>query len=199
MAQKYSISFKIVKVYSLNKRDDDVFLSCSRFFVARRLRRLLICENIAISIWGRWRRYSVSAKKEMIFFVLLSTFRIFVPEKEKCKMSRIFSLWSAICRFKYWVVLAIIVLIVGFVDDNSFWNRHKRQVVLSQLSAEIASYKEQYENDDRRLKELDENPIALEKLAREKYHMKRDNEDLFIVLDETAEQTSAEADSVQAW
>ena len=114
-------------------------------------------------------------------------------------MSRIFSLWSAICRFKYWVVLAIIVLIVGFVDDNSFWNRHKRQVVLSQLSAEIASYKEQYGNDDRRLKELDENPIALEKLAREKYHMKRDNEDLFIVLDETAEQTSAEADSVQAW
>ena len=145
------------------------------------------------------RKYSRSAKKEMIFFVLLSTFRIFVPEKDKCKMSRIFSLWSAICRFKYWVVLAIIVLIVGFVDDNSFWNRHKRQVVLSQLSAEIASYKEQYENDDRRLKELDENPIALEKLAREKYHMKRDNEDLFIVLDETAEQTSAEADSVQAW
>ena len=197
MAQKYSISFKIVKVYSLNERDDDVFFVLLSFFSS--LDACGACSFARTLPSSRWRRYSVSAKKEMIFFVLLSTFRIFVPEKEKCKMSRIFSLWSAICRFKYWVVLAIIVLIVGFVDDNSFWNRHKRQVVLSQLSAEIASYKEQYENDDRRLKELDENPIALEKLAREKYHMKRDNEDLFIVLDETAEQTSAEADSVQAW
>ena len=113
-------------------------------------------------------------------------------------MSRIFSLWSAICRFKYWVVLAIIVLIVGFADDNSYWNRHKRQVVLSQLSEEIASYKAQYESDDKRLKELEENPIALEKLAREKYHMKRDNEDLFIVLDKS-ESRPAETDSLPSW
>ncbi|MCR4921663.1 MAG: septum formation initiator family protein [Bacteroidaceae bacterium] len=112
-------------------------------------------------------------------------------------MSKIFSLWSAICRFKYGVVLAIIVLIVGFADDNSYWNRHKRQLVLSQLSEEIANYKAQYEDDDKRLKELDENPIALEKLAREKYHMKRDNEDLFIVFD-NSESKPAEADSLSA-
>jgi len=32
MAQKYSISFKIVKVYSLNEREDDVFFVLLSFF-----------------------------------------------------------------------------------------------------------------------------------------------------------------------
>ena len=77
-------------------------------------------------------------------------------------------------------------------------NPNRGSVVLNQLSSEIASYKEQYENDDRRLKELEENPIALERLAREKYYMNRDNEDLFVVLDKSSE-TASGTESLQAW
>lgn len=109
-------------------------------------------------------------------------------------MSRINYLWDWIGRSKYWVVLGIIVLIVGFADDNSFWNRHKRKLTLRELNREITNYKEQYRHDDERLRQMESDPHSLEKLAREKYLMHRADEDVFVVLDEEA--APAPADSV---
>ena len=48
------------------------------------------------------------------------------------------------------------------------------------LKSEIARYRKQFEEDTRKLKELMNNPEALEKIAREKYLMKKPNEDIFI-------------------
>ncbi len=111
-------------------------------------------------------------------------------------MSKIDYVWSWMGRAKYWIVGAIIVLIVGFADDNSFWNRHKRKVVLRELNSEIANCKEQYNNDDKRLREMESDPMAVERLAREKYLMHRENEDIFVVLDE--ERPEAPADTTTA-
>lgn len=110
-------------------------------------------------------------------------------------MSKLYSLWELICRFKYVVVMAFILLIVVALDDNSLLNRHKRSVHMEQMRTEIERYKQEYAYADGRLREL-ENPAAVEKLAREKYFMKRDNEDLFVLVDELSEQP-AEADSLQ--
>ena len=110
-------------------------------------------------------------------------------------MSKLYSLWELICRFKYVVVMAFILLIVAVLDDNSLLNRHKRSVHMEQMRTEIERYKQEYAYADGRLREL-ENPAAVEKLAREKYFMKRDNEDLFVLVDELSEQP-AEADSLQ--
>ncbi|MBQ1909084.1 MAG: septum formation initiator family protein [Bacteroidaceae bacterium] len=110
-------------------------------------------------------------------------------------MSKLYSLWELICRFKYVVVMAFILLIVVVLDDNSLLNRHKRSVHMEQMRTEIERYKQEYAYADGRLREL-ENPAAVEKLAREKYFMKRDNEDLFVLVDELSEQP-AEADSLQ--
>ena len=75
--------------------------------------------------------------------------------------------------------MAFLVVIV-FLDENSLIQRaqHKREI--STLKSEIARYRKQYEEDTRKLKELMNNPEALEKIAREKYLMKKPNEDLFI-------------------
>lgn len=110
-------------------------------------------------------------------------------------MSKLYSLWELICRFKYVVVMAFILLIVVVLDDNSLLNRHKRSVHMEQMRTEIERYKQEYAYADGRLREL-ENPAAVEKLAREKYFMKRDNEDLFVLVDELSEQP-AEVDSLQ--
>ncbi len=110
-------------------------------------------------------------------------------------MSKLYSLWELICRFKYVVVMAFILLIVVVLDDNSLLNRHKRSVHMEQMRTEIERYKQEYAYADGRLREL-ENPAAVEKLAREKYFMKRDNEDLFVLVDELSEHP-AEADSLQ--
>ena len=80
------------------------------------------------------------------------------------------------------VVVFFIVLIVGFIDDNSFMHRFDRRR-MSQLSNEIEAYKAQYEEADRCLREMDENPKAIEKMARERYFMKRPGEDIFVIRD----------------
>ena len=75
--------------------------------------------------------------------------------------------------------MAFLVVIV-FLDENSLIQRaqHKREI--STLKSEFARYRKQYEEDTRKLKELMNNPEALEKIAREKYLMKKPNEDIFI-------------------
>ena len=81
------------------------------------------------------------------------------------------------------VVIFFIVLIVGFIDDNSFMHRFDRRSRMSQLRNEIETYKAQYETADRQLLEMDSNPKSIEKMAREKYFMKRPGEDVFVIRD----------------
>ena len=90
------------------------------------------------------------------------------------------SLFDFIGRYKYVVVSAIIVMIVGFVDDNSCYNRYLRLQEIATLEEEIDMYRSLYEEDTRRLNALDVYD-NVERLAREKYLMKRDNEDVFII------------------
>ena len=99
-------------------------------------------------------------------------------------MSRLNSVYLFICRHKYIVVGIIIILIVGFLDDNSFVRRYDRWRRMSQLRSEIEVYKAQYEAADQCIREMDANPRSVEKIARERYYMKRPNEDIFVIRDE---------------
>ena len=82
------------------------------------------------------------------------------------------------------VVIFFIVLIVGFIDDNSFMHRFDRRSRMGQLRSEIEAYKNQYETADRQLREMDSDPKSIEKMAREKYFMKRKGEDVFVIREE---------------
>jgi cell division protein FtsB len=84
------------------------------------------------------------------------------------------------CRHKYFLTILIIALIVGVVDEDSILNRHPRRVRIDMLRQEIANYKHQYDEADRKIRDLENNPKAVEKIARERYHMKRENEDVFV-------------------
>lgn len=102
-------------------------------------------------------------------------------------MSKIHSAWLFMCRHKYLITFLIIVLIVGVVDEDSFLNRHPRQVRIGMLQQEIANYKRQYDEADRKIRDLESNPRAVEKIARERYLMKRANEDVFVFVGEQEE------------
>lgn len=103
-------------------------------------------------------------------------------------MSKIHSAWLFMCRHKYILTVLIIVLIVGVVDEDSFLNRHPRRVRIEMLKQEIANYKRQYKEADSKIRELESNPKAVEKIARERYHMKRADEDVFVFDNSTMEQ-----------
>ncbi len=85
---------------------------------------------------------------------------------------------------KYAVVIIAGVLIVGFLDENSVWSHVKNMQRISELSEETKRYNAEFQRDQAQIRELDKNPKAMEKIARERYFMKADDEDIFILSDD---------------
>ena len=88
--------------------------------------------------------------------------------------------WHSVI-FKYAVVSIVGVLLVGFLDDNSMWSHIKNLQRIDELMAEKERYNAEFRRDQAQIKELDRNPKAIEKIARERYFMKADNEDIYIL------------------
>lgn len=96
-------------------------------------------------------------------------------------MSKLKAVWNYIRRHKYLITILVFLLIIGVLDEeNNLIQRvrHKREIF--ELKREIKHYRNQYEESSRELKELLSNPEVLEKVAREKYLMKKPNEDIYI-------------------
>ena len=90
------------------------------------------------------------------------------------------NVWSYIRKHKYLITIVAFLVIIVFLDENSLIQRAKHQQEIKTLETEIQKYRKQFEEDTEKLKELTSNPEALEKIAREKYLMKKPNEDIFI-------------------
>lgn len=95
-------------------------------------------------------------------------------------MSRLMTVWKYVRMHKYLITVAAFLIIIVFLDENSLIQRNKHRQEINALTAEIEKYRKQYEEDTETLKELMNNPQVLEKIAREKYKMKKPNEDIFV-------------------
>lgn len=95
-------------------------------------------------------------------------------------MKHIQTIWIFIRRHKYAVVTIAFVFIIGVFDENSLLRRASHQQEIASLKGEIERYTKEYNESTKRLEELDNNPEAIEKIAREKYMMKTKDEDVFI-------------------
>ena len=95
-------------------------------------------------------------------------------------------MWSSV-YFKYAVVCVVGILLVGFLDDNSLWNHFKNLQHIEELSREKEKYNADFQRDQAQIKELNKNPKAMEKIARERYYMKADDEDIFVLSDDERE------------
>ena len=89
--------------------------------------------------------------------------------------------------FRYTVVCILGVLIVGYLDENSLWNHMKNRQRINELQEETAKYNAVFRRDQARIRELDRNPKAMEKIARERFFMKADDEDIFVLSDDDRE------------
>lgn len=95
-------------------------------------------------------------------------------------MTKLKTAWHIVGKYKYWVTLGTFILIIGVLDENNLIRRFAHQREISHLKSEIERYRKQYEEDSKTLKEITTNREELEKVAREKYFMKKENEDVFI-------------------
>ena len=114
------------------------------------------------------------------YFVILSAERKKSMKKVKSFLLRIYH----IPALKYIVVALIAVVLIGFVDENSVWNHMRNKQRISDLEDEIEQYNERFREDQEKIRTLDSNPKAIEKIARERYFMKADDEDIFVLSDD---------------
>ena len=92
-------------------------------------------------------------------------------------VKKIFSILSN----KYVIALAIFAVVILFTDHNNLFEQWDRKQELKELQAKKAYYQQEIEKTKKQLADLSNNSSALEKYAREKFLMKRDSEDVFVV------------------
>lgn len=95
-------------------------------------------------------------------------------------MERMGEIWRWLGRHKYLIVCVIFFVNLLFLDHNNLVRRYRQRKEIATLRAEKELYTKMYERDTRQLEALRSNPKTLEKIARERYFMKKADEDVFV-------------------
>jgi cell division protein FtsB len=87
-------------------------------------------------------------------------------------------------RNKYLITTLVFGIWLIFFDQFNLVDRYQSLHAMRQLQRDKAYFEEKIKQDTQRLKELKTNRENLEKFAREQYLMKKDNEDIFVIVDD---------------
>ncbi len=101
--------------------------------------------------------------------------------KSKMAMGKLLKLWELIKRHKYLIVLGVFTIHITFFDENNLITRLQNKVTISELNGEIEAYRADYDRSTKMLNSIKKDPASIEKIAREKYLMKKDNEDIYLI------------------
>ena len=85
---------------------------------------------------------------------------------------------------KYFLSAVAFIAWMLFFDRNDLMSQYDYRSEVSKLQAEKEFYISETEKAKRDLDELSTNKEKLEKFAREKYLMKKENEDVFVIIKE---------------
>ena len=81
---------------------------------------------------------------------------------------------------RYVLVLIFFAVWLLFLDNYSYFDHRILDQQIEDLEDNAAYYKEEIKKDQENIKQL-KNPEQIEKYAREKYYMKKDSEDIYII------------------
>ena len=87
-------------------------------------------------------------------------------------------------RMKYVLAFAIFAIAITFFGESSLINRMSQKKEIDKLSTEIEEEQQKFKNDRETLNSLKNDPEALKRVARERYYMKAEDEDIFVIEDE---------------
>ena len=84
---------------------------------------------------------------------------------------------------KYFIAAVAFVVWLSSMDRNNFLSQYELQSEVNKLEDQKAFFQQEIDQTRKEQQELLSSPEKLEKFAREKYLMKKDNEDLFIITE----------------
>lgn len=81
---------------------------------------------------------------------------------------------------KYAITTMVFMFFLLFFDQNNIITQYSYRSQLNKLKEEKEYFNREIEVTRKELNELTQNPASLEKFAREKYFMKKDDEEVFV-------------------
>lgn len=95
-------------------------------------------------------------------------------------MSKTGTLIGILRKNKYWIVIVIAIVFVGFVDENSLWRHQVNQYKIREIQSEIDKYNQRTKESNEILRRLKTDPAEARRIAREQYLMKQEDEDIYV-------------------
>ena len=83
----------------------------------------------------------------------------------------------------FYTGLAFVIWLI-FFDQESLIDQYHLTRTLENLDDQKTFYQDEIEHNEKTIYELENDSTKLEKFAREKYYMKKDNEEIFVIIDE---------------
>ena len=90
-------------------------------------------------------------------------------------------------RNKYLILFLLFILWVVFIDDYNLINQSKIKNTVDDLKSQKEFYITEIKSDSTELYKLQNDPAEQERFAREKFLMKKENEDIFIIREKENE------------
>ena len=90
--------------------------------------------------------------------------------------------WRSLIKNKYFITSFSFLIWLSFFDRSDFITQYTFRSKLHELQKERDYYIREIAKNKTEISDLLTNPKSLERYAREKYKMKRDNEDLFVLV-----------------
>ncbi len=87
-----------------------------------------------------------------------------------------------ILKNKYLLVVIGLIVWLLYFDKNDVFTQFELITKCNKLNTEKEYYISEIEKNKKEIVELQNNKKSLETFAREKYHMKKDNEDIFVFV-----------------
>lgn len=81
---------------------------------------------------------------------------------------------------KYLLTAIAFIAWVGYFDQNDWITQQRKKQELQELKQNVVYLKAETAKMKAEKEAMENDPEALEQFARERYHMKRDNEDVYI-------------------
>jgi cell division protein DivIC len=103
------------------------------------------------------------------------------------KLNLNFGKWAPVIKNKYVITSVIFLVWLLFFDRNDIFSQYSYRKQLKKLEADKAYYVTEIEKNKVDMLQLMSDPEHLEKYARERYLMKKDDEEIFLILPDSAE------------
>ncbi len=97
---------------------------------------------------------------------------------------KLFSHIPSWVKNKFFLATIVFIVWMLFFDRNDIFTQYSRRQDLNDIKKSSIYFSQQIDAERKFANELKNDPTAIEKLAREKYLMKRDNEELFLIKTE---------------